>query len=227
MRRATRGPSCSGSAPATPTSRWSWPGPTPRPGSRWRRCTRRWPPPTRRSSSPRWAPRTSTASTWCSWPCPTASPSSWSPTCVGRVGLLVDLSADFRLRDAGALPALVRRRPRRARAAGRVRLRAPRAVPGRARRGPPGRRARVLSRPPPRWPWPRSSGPGVDRADRASSSTRPAACRAPGASCRTTTALRHRRRGLHRLRPARTTATPPRSSRPSGPRCCSRRTWPP
>ena len=51
------------------------------------------------SSSRRWGPTSSPGSTSSSWPCRTASPRTLAPGLVGRVGLLVDLSADFRLRD--------------------------------------------------------------------------------------------------------------------------------
>ena len=167
--------------------------------SPWRRCTRRWRPPTRLSSSPRPGPTSSPVSTWSSWPCRTASPRTLAPGLVDRVGLLVDLSADFRLRDAGGLPALVRPRPRGARAARRVRLRASRAVPRRARRGPAGGGAGVL---------PDGGGPGPGPA---------------GAGGRHRDHRRHRGRGQRRVgggaqarRTPRTSTPPTRTSPPTG-----------
>ena len=53
-----------------------------------------------------------------------------------RVGALVDLSADFRLKDAVALPDVVRRGAPAPEPAGRVRLRPARAVPGRRSKAP-------------------------------------------------------------------------------------------
>ena len=110
----------------------------------------------------RW-PTTSTASTSSSWPCPTVSPQRLVPELVDRVGVLVDLSADFRLRDAGRLPGLVRRRPRGARAPRPLRLRPARAVPGRARKAPASSPPRAATRRRPPWRSPRSCGPGSSR----------------------------------------------------------------
>ena len=142
-------------------------------------------------------------------------PGASCPSCVGKVGHLVDLAADFRLARPRALPAVVRRGPHRPRAAGRLRLRPARAVPGRDPGRRPRRRARLLPHRGRPWPWPRSCGPGsiettgiiVDAASR-----------------------RVRRRPARRSRPppsapstrtspptaCSTTGTPPRSSRPPG-----------
>ena len=101
-----------------------------------RRSTRTWRPTTAtRPSRPgtRWP---STGSTSCSWPCPTAQSQKLVPELDGRVGRVVDLAADFRLKDAGALPDVVRRGPHLPRAAGRLRLRAARAVPADDRSAP-------------------------------------------------------------------------------------------
>ena len=65
-------------------------------------------------------------------------------SCVGTVGCIVDLSADFRLKDAVAVPAVVRLRPRPARAARRGRVRPARAVPRGAGRRDADRHARLL-----------------------------------------------------------------------------------
>ncbi len=53
------------------------------------------------------------------------------PEVKDRVKWVLDLSADFRLKDPAALPPVVRRRAHRPGAAGRLRLRAARALPGR------------------------------------------------------------------------------------------------
>ena len=64
---------------------------------RWRRPIPGW-------STRRAIRRASTGSTWCSADCPTGSHSVWSPSCRSRVGLVVDLAADFRLKDAALYP---------------------------------------------------------------------------------------------------------------------------
>ena len=46
----------------------------------------------------------STGSTWCSAPCPTASPSGSCPSCGIGSGAVVDLAADFRLHDPSLYP---------------------------------------------------------------------------------------------------------------------------
>ena len=111
--------------------------------------------------------------------CPTAPRRRSCPSCVDRVGHVVDLAADFRLDDADAVPRVVRRGPRRARPARRVRLRPARVVPREITAARRRRRARLL--PDGGDPGARAAGraPGWSR-PRASSSTRPAACRAPG-----------------------------------------------
>ena len=146
------------------------------------------------------------------------------PGLVGRVGVLVDLSADFRLRDPGAYPrwyghehtprrscssAFVYGLPElfRAELAGAPLVAAPGCYPTAAALALGAARAcRSASRRP------------------ASSWTPPAGCRARAASCRT----RRTSTPSTRTSPPTgccTTATRPRSSRPAGPRSCSRRTW--
>ena len=117
-------------------------------------------PPTGRSSSPRWGPTTSTGLDVVFLALPHGESQELAPGLVDRVGLLVDLAADFRLRDAGGLPALVRARPRRPELLGRVRLRPARAVPRRPRRAPGWwpRRGAIRRRRP--WRSRRSCGPG-------------------------------------------------------------------
>ena len=96
----------------------------------------------------------------------------------------IDLGPDFRLRDAGRLPALVRLRASAPGAARDRRLRAARA-PSRRARGAPRRAGprssahRAAIRPRPSSRSPRSPGPGSSAT---SSSTPRAACRAPAAS---------------------------------------------
>ena len=125
----------------------------------------------------------------------------------------------------GALPAVVRRRAHRARAAGRLRLRAARAVPGRAdrrlRRAPC--RAATRRRPP--WPWPRWCGPGMVETtgivvDAASGRVR---CRSGPEAHQP---LLHGRRGLRRLRPARPPAHPGDGAGARRPGAVHARTWP-
>ena len=80
--------------------------------------TRAWPPPTATSRYERLRPgRPSPGSTSCSSPCRTAHSQRIVPELRGKVGHVVDLAADFRLPRPGALPAVVRRGPRGARAA--------------------------------------------------------------------------------------------------------------
>ena len=106
-----------------------------------------------------------------------------------------------------AVPDLVRRAPRRPRAAARLRLRPARAPPGRDRRAPPPWPRPAATRPPPPWPWPRSCSTAWSRprgivVDAVSgvSGRRPAR--------QAQHHLLHRRRGLHRLRPAHPPAHP-------------------
>ena len=105
-------------------------------------------------------PPPSTGSTWSSCALPHGQSQTLVPDLVDRVGVVVDLAADFRLRDPAALPDLVRRGAPGARAARHVRLRAARAPPRRAGRRHPYRRARAAIRRRPCWPWPRWSRPG-------------------------------------------------------------------
>ena len=42
--------------------------------------------------------------TWCSWPCRTGRPRSWYRNCASGSGTVVDLAADFRLRDPALYP---------------------------------------------------------------------------------------------------------------------------
>ena len=144
------------------------------------------------------------------------------PQLVGRVGCVVDLSAAFRLKDATLLPAVVRLRPRPARAAGRGRLRPARASP----RGAQGR------------PLIATPGCYVTAATLALAPLLDAGLIEPTGHHRRRRQRRVRRRARRRRRPTRsapstrtssptacsTTATPRRSSRTSAPRCCSRRT---
>ena len=94
----------------TPTSRWRWPGPARHAGQAVGAHT-----PSLAAAYPSLAfgatqPAISTGSTSCSWPCPMASHNSWCPSCESHVGVVVDLAADFRLRDPSLYPDLVRGR---------------------------------------------------------------------------------------------------------------------
>ena len=168
----------------------------------WGSTRRRWPPPTPGCVYERGRPgRASTAWTSCSAPCPTASPSASCPALRDRVGVIVDLAADFRLRDPGLYPAWYGEEHAAPGAAGRGRLRAARAVPRPSWPGPRSSPPPAATRPRPDWPWPRWCGPGWSRptgiiVDAASGVS--GAGRAPSDR----TALRHRRRGLRGLRPA-------------------------
>ena len=79
---------------------------------------------------------------------------------IDRVGAVIDLSADFRLDEAGLYPQWYGAEHARARPVGLVRLRTARVVPR------PHRRRDARSRCPgatpqrPRWPWRRWRGPG-------------------------------------------------------------------
>ena len=141
-----------------------------------------------------------------------------------RVGKVVDLAADFRLKDAVALPDLVPRRAHRARAAGRVRLRHPRAVPRRGRGRRPRRRRRLLRhRRRARARAARAGRCHRDHRDRRRRRQRRVR-RRPGPEAEP--ALRHRRTRTSPPTACSTTATRRRSSRPSAPRCSSPPTWP-
>ena len=175
---------------------------------RWPTCTRAWPPPTRDlafepyDAEPRRRPRPGVLR-----PAPRRVAGDRARAAQARVGHVVDLAADFRLRDPALYPHVVRRGAHRA----------PSCSP-------------TSSTACPSCSATRSSAPtlvaapgcyltaaalalapllraGLDRDRPASSSTPPAACRArarppsPHAFCT-------RRRGLHRLRPARPPAHP-------------------
>ena len=177
----------------------------PRPRLRALRPRRRWPD-----------------STSCSSACPTAPARRSCPSCSGKVGHLVDLAADFRLQDPVALPPVVRRGAHRARAAARVRLRAARAVPRRDQ----GRRARRHAGLLPDRRRARAGAPGARRAwsrPPGSSSTPRPGCLAPAGR----PSPPPRSAPSTRTSPptaSSTTATRPRWSRSSAPRCCSRPT---
>ena len=121
-------------------------------------------------------------STSCSPRCRTARRSCWFPSCSNASAHVVDLGADFRL-PADAVPPLVRRAARRARAARPVRLRPGRALPRRARDATTTSRARLLSdRGEPRA---RAAASPSDSSSRAASSpTRCRACPARDAASR-------------------------------------------
>ena len=147
------------------------------------------------------------------------------PELLERAGHVVDLAADFRLKDAGALPGMVRRGAHVSRAAGRGRLRLARAGPDEPGRRPPGGRGRMLRDR--RHPGPGPPGQGRPRrARRESSSTRPVGCRGRGASWpRAPSFARWTRTSPPTA--CSLTATPRRWSRPSGPSSSSPPTWPP
>ena len=128
-----------------------------------------------------------------------------APDLVGRVGLLVDLSADFRLRDAGGLPAVVRARPRRARSCSGEFVYG---LPELFRAELAG--ARLVAAP---GCYPDGGGAGAGaagpgRRDRDDRRHRRRRQRRVGGGAQVVAhhALQHRRRGLHRLRAA---APPP------------------
>ena len=127
------------------------------------------------------ARRVSTASTSCSSACPTRRRRRIVPELRGKVGCIVDLSADFRLKDAALYPQWYGSSTHQARAARRSSCTAcPSCTATTLIGSRAGRHARLL----------RDggvAGAGAARArrrrraERASSSTPPAACRAPGA----------------------------------------------
>ena len=88
-----------------------------------------------------------------------------------RVGLIVDLAADFRLRDPALYPTWYGEEHAGTRAVGPGRLRPARAVPGRTAWGRAHRRRPVAIRPRPGWRSPRCCGTGWSR--RAGSSSTP------------------------------------------------------
>ena len=166
-----------------PTSTWPWPPATRRRARRSPRCTRAWRRHHRRPGlRGRATRRRSTASTSCSSPCPTARASGCSPDLDDRVGHIVDLAADFRLHDAGAVPD---RGTARSTAAPSCSPSSPTACPSCS--GTTSRRRPASPRPAATRPRP-SLALAPLRARRrwssrpASSSTRPAACRARAAA---------------------------------------------
>ena len=139
----------------------AWRRATPRPAPRWRRSTRAWPPPTPTSCSRRTTRPTSAGSTSSSAPCPTAARRRWSPRSWARCRHIVDLSADFRLKDPDALPAVVRRGAPPSGAAGRGGLRPARVLP-RPRSATPASWPRpAATSPPPPWPCAPSCRAGI------------------------------------------------------------------
>ena len=163
-------------------------GPTPRPASRWRRSIPSLAAAYRGAELLQGrAPTSSPGSTSSSWPCPTASRPALAPELVDRVGVLVDLSADFRLSDAAAYRAVVRHDPPAPRSCSAG---SPTGCPSSS--GPTLAGARLVAAP---GCYPTAAAlalaplvrAGRGRADAASSSTPPAACRARGASWRRTT----------------------------------------
>ena len=95
-------------------------------------------------------------STWCSAACPTAPRQALMPVLREKVRLGRRPGRRLPAPGRRAVPDLVRRGPRRPRAAARLRLRPARAVPGRDRRRLRRGHARAATRRPPPWPWPRS-----------------------------------------------------------------------
>ena len=142
-----------------------------------------------------------TGSTSSSSGCRTRRRWRWRRSSSARVGCVVDLSAAFRLKDASAVPDVVRLRARPARAARRGRVRPARAAPRGAEGAPlvatPGCHVTAAT-----LALARSSQAGLDRDRPASSSTPSPGSAAPDAA-QAHVAVLHRRRGLHRLRPAR------------------------
>ena len=174
--------------------------------------------------------RRATASTSCSSACPTAPRRTSCPSCGGRVGRIVDLAADFRLRDPALYPRWYGEEHAHPELLGDVRLRAARAVPRPTSSAPPGWRppaatsttAVLALAPLLRAGLVEPTGIVVDAASGVSGAGRPP---------KPTTDVLHGRRGLHRLRPARPPAHPrdragpePTSPAPTC-RCCSRPTW--
>ena len=123
------------------------------------------------------------------------------PELRGRVGCIVDLAADFRLQNASLYPHLVRRGARRPRAAGRRRRTGCPSSSATGCAAPPSSPRPAAIRPPPGSRWRRSSRRGlvetrgivVDAASGVSGA---------GRGPKEIAALRHRGRGLHRLRAA-------------------------
>ena len=77
-----------------------------------------------------------------------------------RVGIVVDLAADFRLRDPDLYPRWYGSEHRCPDLLAEAVTGIPELFPDRAARRHPGRGGRLLSRPRPPWPWRRWSGPG-------------------------------------------------------------------
>ena len=182
--------------------RGRWPGPTPRRASRWRRCTRRWPPPTRSLEFSKVGADDLAGLDVVFLALPHGESQALAPALVGRVGLLVDLSADFRLRDAGGLPdagtGTTTSRPS-------CSARSSTGCPSSSAPSSPG--ARLVAAP---GCYPTAAAlalaplvrAGVDRDDRRHRRRRQRRV-GRGAQAVARHALQHRRRGLHRLRAAR------------------------
>ena len=81
-----------------------------------------------------------------------------APALVGRVGLLVDLAADFRLTDPAAYDLWYGSEHEAPGLLGRFAYGLPELF-GSALEGPPRWPCRAVTRQPPRWPWPLWSGP--------------------------------------------------------------------
>ena len=221
-RRGTRGRSCCGCAPAIPSSTSSWPPATRRPAPPSPTCTRAWRAAYGdlrvRGIRPGRGRRRSTS---CSCPAARRVP-ALVPELRGRVKHVVDLAADFRLHDPAlypqwygeehAAPELLADFVYGLPELFRDDIRGAALVAGR----------RVATRPRPRSRSRRSCGP-ASSSRRASSSTPPAACPAPAAASTRSAAPTR----TSSPTACSTTATRPRSSRPSArrDRCSSRPTW--
>ena len=210
--RGTRAPSCCACARCTPSSRWRSPPATPRRASCAASRTRAWRRPIPTSSSSSTSPSACEGLDLVFLGLPHGAAQGDRPRAAQEGRRVVDLSADFRLKDADAVPAVVRR----------ARTSAPSSSPSSPTGCPSCTATRSSGRPLVATPgcYPTAAtlalAPLVARrrrrAERASSSTPPAACRAP---------VGRRRRTPRSARSTRTspptgcstTATRPRSSR--------------
>ena len=157
---------------------------TPTPVRWWGSTRRRWPPPTRAASTGR--PTRSDLDgldlVFCALP--HGESQRIVPGLRDRVGVIVDLAADFRLRDPAPVPGVVRRGARGPALLGDAVYGLPELFRGElagARSSPPP----AATRPPPGWRWPRWCGPGSWRPAGSSSTPRPGvsgAGRAPTAA---------------------------------------------